>query len=290
MNIWNIFTRGLSDSLKHYRLIIYLWTGNLLFALSAVLPLYAFVQSNFGHSLVTDNMLEKFSLYWLSDIVLMLKDYQPLVWWPMIIAGLLFLLLQIYFNGAVLGSLNSWLEEDSLSGFFGSGGRFFGKFFRLFLLTLPLYLIALLVLPALIDIIFSAYVDNAVNEWPGYYVFFLKIFFMVIVFTWVNMLADYAKIVLVQDEKIGVFKALSEAARFLIKRFFVAWGLYWLLVVFFLLISVIYMETENLIRADSVLLILGVFILQQLYILSRFWVKVQFYSDQMEFYLANNAF
>lgn len=289
MNIWNIFIRGLSDSLKHYRLIIYMWVGNLIFALSAVLPLYFFIQSNFEHSLSADSMLEKFSGYWLGDIVYMLRDHHPLVWWPVILAGLLYLLLQMYFTGALLGSLHSWLEEDSLSSFFSNGSSFFGKFFKLFLLTLPLYIVALIVSPVLIGKIFSGYVENAVNEWPASYVFLIKTFVIIIIFTWVNMLADYSKIVLVQDGNKGVFKAFLEAARFLARRFFRAWGLYWLLVVLFLLFSIVYMETENLIRANSLLLIGVIFFLQQIYILFRFWIKVQFYNAQMEFYLSNTT-
>ncbi len=289
MNIWNIFTRGLGDSLKHYRLIIYMWAGNLLFAASATLPLYFFVSKNFKHSLTADSMLEKFSLYWLSDIAYMLRDYQPLVWWPMITAALLYFLMQIYFTGGLLGSLNSWLEEDSLSGFVANGGRFFTKFFKLFLLTLPLYIVALLVFPALTAKAFSAYVDNALNEWPVQYVFLIKTFIMIVLFTCVNMLADYSKIIIVQEENKGAFKALISAARFVFGRYFKAWGLYWLLVLFFLLISVIYMETENLIPGNSIILIVIVFFLQQIYMLIRFWIKVQFYNDQMEFYLSNST-
>jgi len=253
------------------------------------MPLYGFVRKHFAHSLTADRMLDKFDLYWLSDLVYLLKDVQPLVWWPIITALLLYLLLQIFFNGAVLGSLNTWMAEDSFGGFLEHGSRFFGRFFQLFWLTLPAYLVAVLVLPAVVGLFFSGWVENAVNEWPQHIVFLIKTAVMIIAFSWANLLADYAKIALVQNEGYGVLKALLSAARFIVRRFFRSWGLYWLLAVFFLLVSALYMETENMLAARNALLIFTVFLLQQLYMLARYGIKVQFFQAQMEFYLSNRA-
>ncbi len=288
MTVWNIFRRSFGESLRRYPLVLIMWMGNLIFALSAMMPLYAFVKNQFGHSLTVDSMLEKFNMYWVSDLAFMLRDVQPLLWWPMISALLLFLVLQIFFNAAVLGSLNAWLEKDSLSSFFENGGRLFGRFFKLFLIFLPLYLIALLVLPALVDSVSSGYVERAVNEWPGQIVFLIKTGVMILAFTIVNMVADYAKIAAAQNDRIGALRALLTGGRFLFRTFFRAWALYWLLVIFFLIVSVAYMETENLITANSAALIVVVFLLQQIYMLCRYWIKVQFYQAQMEFFQANH--
>ena len=71
--------------------------------------------------------------------------------------------------------------------------------------------------------------------------------------------------------------------KFIRRRFFRAWGLYLLAGLVFVALTLVYLEIARILPKNRPLLVLLVFIWQQLYILCRQWSKVLFFATGLEF-------
>jgi len=280
----NILKEGLSRPLRQYKLIIYLWVMNLLFSLIIVFPYFLFMKSWFGGSMSGELMLQKFSPLWLTDLVHLLKPFTLFISALIFILIILYLILQIFIKGGIIGVLNDFQEDISLQNFFGYCGKYFGRFLRLFLISIPVYLIAIGIPAAIISKVGLVFTKEALNAWPSFILYDVKLLAYIIIFTIINMVFDYAKIRVVATGNKSTLKETWSALKFVFRNFFKAWGIYWLLVLFFATGVFAYMEIEQALPANHLIFILIVFVLQQVFFLFRLWIKTVFYASQIEFY------
>jgi len=123
---------------------------------------------------------------------------------------------------------------------------------------------------------------NASSEWPLIISSNLKFLILILLFSAVRMYYDYVKIrLVVEDSKRTVLTTILNLA-FIGKRFFKAWFLYILVGIIGLILGLIYLGISKIFPSPAYLAII-VFIWQQLYILSRMWVKILFFSTEYHF-------
>ncbi|MFQ6083671.1 MAG: hypothetical protein ACE5WD_09960 [Candidatus Aminicenantia bacterium] len=284
MGIFKLFLKGISTTNKNFKIIIYLWVINFLFSLMLVTPIYILIHRNISKSLMGDNLVQRFDLFWLGDTIYRFQNLAPTLTGWLIAPAIIYLLLYIFLHGGIIGRLNVPYEKVTLRNFFSDCGQYFWRFFKLFLISILGYLLFLGVIYRLIGLFLGVFTKNAVTEWPLIIVSNLKIIIFIVFFTIVTMFFDYAKIRLVVSDSKKVLKETLFTLNFLIQRFFKAWGLYLLIGLVTLIFAVIYMEIAHLLPKNHILLILAVFIWQQIYILSRMWTKLIFYASQIELY------
>ena len=136
MGIGKVFGQGLATTAKKGRLVAYLWTIYLLFALLVVAPFYLLLQSQLSRSLLGERLFAGVDLLWIGDLVYKYHEMPPLVIGWFLGTSLLFLVLLAFLNGGVIGRIAAGEEKVTFRNFFGDCGRYFGRFFRVFLLSL----------------------------------------------------------------------------------------------------------------------------------------------------------
>ena len=285
MGIFKLLKKGITAANKKFKVVIYLWAVNVLFAVMVVLPFYFILKNHISYSLMGDSMRRGFDFLWLGDAFHKFGDSAAFIPFWILVPAVFYLVLHIFLNGGIIGRLNNMETRVCLGDFFGDCGKHFAAFLRLFLLSIPVYLLVVGVLFGIISAILNIFTQDAVTEWPLIIAGNLGIAGFVLVFSLVNMFFDYVKIRLVKNNSKKVLKETWYTLKFIFKRFFRAWGLY--LGVGFLHIAalLIYLEVSNLLPGGSTLfLIFVVFLWQQIYIIARTWVKVVFFSAQMGFY------
>ncbi len=287
MGIWKSFFKGFGHTVANFKVIIYLWVINLLFSLLVAAPIYAFVTRGLSKSLMGDRLLEKMDFFWLGDLIYRLQEPGYLLPFWLVVPAIAFLLLYVFLNGGILGSLKDSEEKVTLQGFFGHCGYYFWRFFKLFLVSILFYAVFVGVIYGLIGALLKLFTDSAVTQWPLIIVGFVKMALFVLLFSLVNMLFDYVKIRLVMTDGPRVINALLEAIRFLRRKLWPAWGLYLLIGVVFVIVSLVYLEVAQLIPDHGTLLILLLFLWQQLYILAKLGIKLHFFASQLTFYHTN---
>jgi hypothetical protein len=286
--IFNAFAKGFSLADRKRRIIIYLWIINLLFAAVAAAPIYSLIKKDLAPSLMGDRMLEKFDFFWLGDFVYKYSDIFPVILTLVLVPLIVYMLLNIFLSGGIIGRLNDEEERVRLKDFFADCGRYFWRFFRLFLLSIPVYLIFVMLLNSIAGAVMEIFTKNAVTEWPSVITANLKIVIFVLLFSIVNMVLDYTKIKLVLEDSTKVFKGFWHSVKFVFRRFFKAWALYLMVGLIFVIVSFIYLEVSTALPGHTMTFIVLTFILHQAYIMLRLWVKLDFYAAQMSYYRAQS--
>ncbi len=277
-----LLIRSLDLALRKRGLAVRLWVVNFLFSLLIVAPLAFVIHDQLAHSLAADHVLAKLDVTWLTDLSTRYRDAAPAFLGLALLAVLLYLLLAVWLNGGVIGCLDRPAARTTLADFSHDCGQYFWRFLRLFLLSIPIYLAVLGIFYSLILALLNMVNRRAPGEWPALIIRNLRLLALVLLLTVLTMFFDYVKIGLVTGDRKKVLKEAWLTLRFIGRRFFKAWGLYLLAGLFFVALTVFYLEIARLLPKDRPLLVLFFFLWQQTYVLCRQWSKLLFFATEIE--------
>ena len=100
----------------------------------------------------------------------------------------------------------------------------------------------------------------------------------------VKMVLDYARIMIAVRNSRTVFRALMDAVRFVVRRLGGTLGLYYLLGLTGLAISLAYLGVKSLIGTTTAAGILTIFLVTQVYIAGRSWLRAAYQAGQLEMF------
>jgi hypothetical protein len=286
MGIVKIFGQGLATAAQKGRLLAFLWPAYLLFALFVVAPFYFLLQNQFSRSLLGEKLFAGVDLLWIGDLVYKYQEMPPLFIGWLLGTSLLFLVLLAFLNGGIIGRIAAGEEKVTLRGFFGDCGRYFGRFFRVFLLSLVAYFLVLGILGRFVSIPFRVWSKGASTQWTTLISSSLRLLVFLLLFSIVKMFFDYVKVSLVADDSRKAVGATLRNFGFLGRRFFKAWALFLivgLLLVFSTLAYLVVAKTIPKTGLGPVLL----FIWQQAYFLVRLWTGILFFATEYHFLKAH---
>jgi hypothetical protein len=285
MRILKTFWQGLGTTNTKINMVVYLWLVNFVFSLLMAAPIYSILYKDLSRSLMADQVARGIDLLWLGDILYKHKNLFPSLAGWLLIPGVLFLLLHIFLNGGVLGGIVYGEEKIDLSRFFSFCGRYFSRFFRVFLISLVGYVLVLGGVYQILAAPFNLWKRNASSEWGVIISSNLKFLILILLFSIIRMFFDYVKIRLVVEDSQKAIRATMLNLSFLRKRFWRAWALYLLVGSAVILLGIIYLAVyQNLPKMGFMLLL--AFVWQQIYIFSKMWTKVLFFST--EYHLFSN--
>jgi len=283
MSLVTLFIRGLGLSFRKRSLALRLWAVNVLFSLLVIAPLAIVIHGQPPRSLSAANTLARPDIHWLTDLSTQYMNTAPLLTGLLLAAVVLYLVLSVFLNGGVIGGLNRLEARTTLADFFHDCGLFFWRFFRLFLLSLPFYLLFVGVLHSLVAALLKYLTRRSATEWPVLVASNLRLLALVLLLGLVSMFFDYVKIGLATGGRRSVLKEAWRTLKFIARRFFRAWGLYLLAGLAFVALTLLYLEVIRIMPKNTPLWVLLVFLWQQLYILGRQMSKVLFFATELEF-------
>jgi hypothetical protein len=281
MGLLKLFIQGFSAANRRARMVIYLWLMNFVFSLIIITPVYILVNKEFSRSLLGDTMTEGFGLLWFADLAYKYKDIPGALAGWVLVPGIIFLFLYIFLNGGLIGRIADEREIVNFEKFFSDCGKYFFRFFRVFIISLFGYALVIII-NKLIGSLFQIWTKNASSEWPLIISSNLKFLILLLLFSIVRMYFDYVKIRLVVEDSKRTILTLILNLAFIGKRFIKAWFLYLLVGIIGLIVGLIYLGISRILPSSGYLVI-AVFIWQQIYIFSRMWVKLLFFSTEYQF-------
>lgn len=283
MRILKTFAQGFLTTNRKIRMAVYLWLINFLFSAVVITPIYLLISKDTSRSLMAEQLSRGIDLLWLGDVIYKYKNFYPALLGWFIIPGIFFLLLYIFLNGGIIGRIAAQDEGVSLSNFFADCGKYFFRFFRVFLLSIVGYIVVFGIIFKLFSALFGLWEKNASTEWPLLFSSNLKFLVMVLLFSIVRMFFDYVKVrLVVEDSRKSIRAALLNFA-FIGKRFLKAWFLYLLVGLIAVIFGVIYLAVYQSLSKIGLMLVIA-FIWQQVYLLSKMWTKILFFSTEYHFY------
>ncbi len=286
MTAWQVFLKAQGIIWQRRGVVGFLYIFNVLMALLLTVPVSGRLDV-LARSELSDHLLESLSLDYLLDFWLEYRDSFHTLWITALAMGVFYLLMNLFFAGGILATL----EKENrfiLQNFALACGRYAGRFFRLFLLSL-------IVLAALF-LAYQWFVTGALGSLiqdlqPGYRAQIRMaawLFFIPLLGVW-NMIFDYAKIVIQVQEMKSSFKAFLSSLGFIGRYPLQTLGLYFLNYMILLLLFLIYIAVSNVTSVSTLAAVYGMLGMQQLFILLRMWIRVSFFASQQHFYLNRKA-
>jgi len=281
MGIARIFSTSINRVNHNKKMWFVIFGIQVIFAVTLIIPIRSEINKMIGHSLIGQEVLKGNGANVFFEFLAHHSETVSVEIKLLFIIGIIYLLSSIFLNGGIIGCFIKEDNEYSATLFFGSSGKYFGRFFRLFLLSIPFLIIAFLLSKGISSFIKGISPDSeplqVTAKIIGYIILLFLIFF-------INMVFDYAKIRTVFQERRSMIMTTLRAMGFVLKNLGKTLGLYYIIAAVGLGFLIIYTIVGKLIPISRGFGIVLFFLWQQMYALGRIWVKLLFLSSEIRLY------
>ncbi len=274
--------QGASKIWFQKKMLLWLYLLNLLFAGAMVYPLRA-VMTELSHTDLSEDFvsgfrIDSFMLYW-SDYSSAFKSLFAVA----VGMGVLYMIFNIFIAGGMVAAL-SVDRRVTLRRFFSDSSRYFWRFCGLFIfMAVVMGLVAMgydmLLADTIDDLQKEATTDRTSSLWQG-----LGVAIVASGCAFVLMVFDYARICMIAQRRRNCFAITLSAFAFSLKKCWRTIPLFGFNLLIVVLLFAVYLLIENLFSNEALASMIGLFVFQQLFILSRIWMRFSFYSSQMAYY------
>jgi len=203
--------------------------------------------------------------------------------------SLLFLLSLLYVcvNNFLSGAFIAVYSKEypfSFTEFLTEGARYFGKLFRITLVALLVYFLFFNLAVDWINNSIARWTQAEASETVPYAYYMIRTVVVLFFFSFLSMVFDYARVRMVVDDRTSSLAASAVGTKFAMTNVRSTYGLYFLLCLMGFVLVALYAMIEKVLPQDSYWPLLLLFVLQQCYMLARFWLKAGFYACQTSLY------
>jgi len=290
MTVMKCYGHGLKAAAVRPKVALFLWLFNLALAGWAGLVLAPPLAAHFGESLALDKLMASFDANALLEFLAARGEAAVGVFQAILLAMGAYVLAWPFFQGGLLSSLATARRRGDKAGavFFGGGGRFYGRFLRLQAFSLVLWVPAAAAL-AVFNRLLGLAASDPKAESLRFIVVLASLGAALLVFNFVRMILDYARIEIVLSDSRRVFTALLRAARFVFGHPGRAFILFYLFALTALPFLLGYAALRLSFPQTAPGAVGAVFGLGQVFIFVRGLVRVAFQAGQMAFFRSFEA-
>ncbi len=274
MKIINALKYGFKLTSLNIKLWSLLYLVNLLFAGLVVVPLLSYLGDKLKFTKATDRLIGGFDFTLVNDFLNQYPEFLRLLSTQTVVVGILFILLYIFLTGGILTRLiNIETDLHRLGNFWTGCGKFFWRLLRLSTYFILIHLAIVGLFLSIFNWSVEGGLDYFTSEAAIFFraklCFFLYGFFALFFF----MVHDYAKVMVVKNNRRLVFQDFWGAFKFVIKNIKITFGLYLLLFVLFVLTSILYGIADNFIHRMGIPSLI-LFLIGQVYVLLQIGFKL----------------
>jgi hypothetical protein len=289
MKVWKSYFQGTKDALRP-KMVFILWLVNFLFASILYFLISGFLSDALSWSAKAETLMKKGDFSVIQDILVHHSGELGTILSVGIILFFFYSLAGIFLRGGILFSLSIFLGSESnekkerfASLFFQGAGRFFGRFFRLMIYSLIIW-VGFFLINLFFHLFAGLLTNQGNNEKMVFVMFWARLAVFVFFYFFVLMVMDYARIKIVLENSRKVFRDMFWSLGFVLKKLGRTLALYYILVVTGILMAVFYWLIDVLIPTQTVVMVILAFLWGQIFIFARSWLSVAFQSAQMRFF------
>jgi len=310
MKITTALKKGISLVTQNVKMIGIIYIVNISLALILSIPMFVSLNGSVGKTAFRDQLSQNFSYDWWTEFdfhahglektirpslsggfgplfdnleLLLTGMFTSFGIWIFVFA-ITYLILAAFLNGGVIGLFADEKRSFTVSRFFSYSGYYFHHLFALALTSvLAFFLIYKFLSPALFSL-----VDGITSGWmverSVWFVNLLAYIILLFIVMVVNMILDYAKIIVIVEKKNSSWLCIWLGLKFLARRFFRAFGLYAMLAAIALGLVIVFGAILSIINPSQIFLLIIAFTFQQIFIFVKIWSRLNFYGAQLLFY------
>ncbi len=310
MHIIKSFKTGLALVFEHIKIIPIIYAVNFSLAALLAVPMYISLHEALGSSGVRDELWQGFDHEWWTEFnfqaeglektfrpslsggfgaifdnleLLLTGKFTSFGAW-IFVFGIAYLFLSAFMNGGIIGLFAEEKRKFSTSRFFSNAGLYFHHFFAL---ALTAMLVLLLVYKVFSPAIFGI-IDGLTADWlsdrAAWFINLIGYLLLLLIVIFVNMIFDYAKIILVVEKKESSWLCIWYALKFAVRHLANAGGLYLLLSLVGVGLTLLFALLDSLINPSQVLILILAVVIQQTFIMAKIWLRLNFYGAQLSYY------
>ncbi len=278
----NHILSGKSVAWKYKWMVLLAWVLNFACALIVVFPLKSMLESFSDHSLMSLKLISGLDLEYLFEFLHYSPEATSTLFLLFVCVGGLYSILNLFVAAGAYGMIIS-NESWSLAGFIIQSGRAIGRFFRLFLWGIPVYIVLYclqFIETGFVRIIFGKDPYQYITYWGTMIRVFLGMLGLMIA----AMVVDYARIHTLRTNERAMRKSILHGLRFALRHFLPAFGIAFAIAVPSFLLPVAVPALANALTSGTGA-ILFLFIIQQAAMLLRMYLKVTLYAAESSFHV-----
>jgi hypothetical protein len=288
------FFVGVNEANRSWKMILPLLAANVLLSLPVIAPIFLLVFGASRGRLAADRLMaDKLDAVWLMDVVnrqlpgAAIEIVAAQVGGLFVAMGVCYLLLNTLLTGGVIGVFNSADGLFTMRKFWGEAGAYFWRFFRLTLISLIFYGVAVGIYALL-----RWPIENAAERASAFesviYKRWAAMALLALLFAFINMVFDYAKIGTAahSDRRTskGMFRETFRAFRFAFRNFFSAFGLYLVITLVGFALFLVFNALRWRVDQSSAGGVSLAILLGQIVIAARMWTRLVFYAAETHLY------
>ena len=280
--VFSSLQSGFSWMWRNKRIVLFFYLSSLLFGVILMLPVRSALSQFIGSSLMGKELGGLMNMDFLFEFLTHNKIFLPVM--TGIIGGVavLYWLTNLFLSGGTFALVVN-KEDYTAVNFWGYSAKYFGRFFRLFFVSLPLLMLFLLIPfieTGLQRLIFGSDPYQYITYWGGW----IKIVIRAFAILFYMIIFDYARIYTVATDEKRMRRAIWEGLSFTWKNIGTVFMLAFSIALIGYLSLFIYNPVANALSAPSGYVIFILFLVQQLYIFFRMMVRVTLYSSEVFLY------
>ncbi|MFZ2054193.1 MAG: hypothetical protein WAU81_08340 [Candidatus Aminicenantales bacterium] len=290
MKVLQSYGSGIRQASSRGKMVLVLWAFNLLFAAVVYFVGRGYFVNALGQSALGET-LKRFDARLFLEMLTHNAVPVGMMIKVIVLLAFLYYWVSVFLTGGILHVLVS-AGEPAEEGpqkrrlapeFFQGVGRYLGRFFRLEVYSLLLWL-GFLIFQWVLWLVAGPLTADGSNEKMIYYVFWAWVGLSLALIFFIHMILDYSRIIIVRADTGRVWRSLWGAAGFVFKRLFGTLALYYILLITGVVIFLVYWGIHSRISTGSPATIWLAFLIGQVFIISRGWLKIAFQAAQLTFY------
>jgi hypothetical protein len=273
---------GLRRAWAAKRMLFIYYFANLICGVILAAPLRSLLREEISQTMLGEALGGRFDMNFFADFIANFKDFGATWSGLVMILPIFYLLSNLFLSGGAL-SVFATGEKYSTALFWSGSARYFGRFLRLWLMAVPIFVVFFLCVlqeKSVTRLIFGADPYQYVTYWAGW----VQTGLFALAAMLSHVYFDYVRIYTVINDETRMNRAWLAGLKFMFGNL----GRAFLLAFWMALIGIVVMAIYNLLAnqlvAANALVVLMLFLAQQVYIFFRMYMKLTAFAAQTALY------
>lgn len=282
ISIKNAMIIGLRAVIKNAKFMFLLWGVNALFAFLLSLPIYYLLMENLNHSLFSDQLALGFDFTWYIQFRNIYSTNIGEIPFMIYSTVGVYILAQIFFIGGLISIFNHPEKNHTVDFFFG-GVKYWLRFTKVVLISLVFFMLAFAIhdyLGLLIEWGFS----NTENQMADFLIRLARYILLVFFIGLITIVSDYSKAFMAIQDTTRTFYSITQSILFIKRNFNKVFTVFLIIAVIGAAGAILYNLLEAFIPRTPYYFLVLSFIVQQMLIIFRLFIRMYFCSTEVLLY------
>lgn len=283
----NTLVKGIRAVFYNWKFLLLFWGINLLFSIVLTLPIYRLLMEHLGTSLMSEKLSQSFDFIWYLQFRNLYETNLENL--PLTIYGTagIYTLIQTYFLGGLIAIFN-FPKKNHIIDFFYGGVKYWFRFTKILLISI-VFFAAAFQLNDLLGELISWIFASVENEIYDFVLRSLRYILLVFLIGLIIMVSDYSKVGMAVDGKQKAFKGILNGVYLIRSHFPSIFSVFLLIAIFGAAGVLVYNIVGIAIPRTPYYFLIISFILQQMLIIFRFFIRMYFAATEVALYKDLNA-